>query len=279
MTANDEMELLAVAREAADAAAEELRGRYGERARGVRSKSGPTDLVSDADLAAEAAIRSVLGSRRPGDAILGEEGGETTGDGGETTGEGLRWVVDPLDGTINYLYRIPAFAVSIACEDASGTLAGVVLDPISGERFEATRSGEPTLNGDPIQSDGRAESLDLAMVATGFNYDSAVRARQAEVMLGLLPRVRDIRRVGAAALDLCWCACGRYDAYFERGLNPWDVAAGSLIARRAGLEVRDLAAVEGQPAGTVAAPAALIEELLGLIWAAPRSDPGPVSAA
>ncbi len=258
MTANDELELLAVAREAAEAAADELRARFGERARGVRSKSGPTDLVSDADLAAESAIRSVLGARRPGDAILGEEGGET--------GEGeLRWVVDPLDGTINYLYRIPAFAVSIAVEDASGTLAGVVLDPIAEERFEATRSGEPALNGQPIRADGRAESLDFAMVATGFNYDAAVRARQADVMPRLLPRIRDIRRVGAAALDLCWCACGRYDAYFERGLNPWDVAAGSLIARRAGLEVRDLAPAEGNPAGTLAAPASFVDELLELI--------------
>jgi myo-inositol-1(or 4)-monophosphatase len=258
MTANDELELLAVAREAAEAAADELRARFGERARGVRSKSGPTDLVSDADLAAESAIRSVLGARRPGDAILGEEGGET--------GEGeLRWVVDPLDGTINYLYRIPAFAVSIAVEDASGTLAGVVLDPIAEERFEATRSGEPTLNGQPIRPDGRAESLEFAMVATGFNYDAAVRARQAELMPRLLPRIRDIRRVGAAALDLCWCACGRYDAYFERGLNPWDVAAGSLIARRVGLEVRDLAPAEGKPAGTLAAPASFVGELLELI--------------
>jgi myo-inositol-1(or 4)-monophosphatase len=261
MTANEERELLAVAREAAEAAADELRRRYGERARGVRTKSGPTDLVSDADLAAESAIRAVLGARRPRDAILGEEGGET---GEEGAGE-LRWVVDPLDGTINYLYRIPAFAVSIAVEDPSGTLAGVVLDPIAEECFEATRSGEPMLNGEPIRPDGRAESLELAMVATGFNYDAAVRARQADVVQRLLPRVRDIRRVGAAALDLCWCACGRYDAYFERGLNPWDVAAGTLIASRAGLTVRDLAAAEGEPAGTVAAPAALIDELLGLI--------------
>ena len=242
MTANDERELLAVAREAAEAAADELRARFGGRARGVRTKSGPTDLVSDADFAAESAIRSVLGARRPGDAILGEEGGET--------GEGeLRWVVDPLDGTINYLYRIPAFAVSIAVEDGSGTLAGVVLDPIAEERFEATRSGEPMLNGEPIRPDGRAESLDLAMVATGFNYDAAVRARQADVVRRLLPRVRDIRRVGAAALDLCWCAVGRYDAYFERGLNSWDVAAGSLIASRAGLTVRDLAADGGGAGG------------------------------
>jgi myo-inositol-1(or 4)-monophosphatase len=258
MTVNDERELLAVAREAADAAADELRRRYAGPARGVRSKSGPTDLVSDADFAAESAIRSVLGARRPGDAILGEEGGET--------GEGeLRWVVDPLDGTINYLYRIPAFAVSIAVENSDGTLAGVVLDPIAGECFEATRSGGPTLNGEPIHHDGRAESLDFAMVATGFNYDAAVRARQADVMQRLIPRVRDIRRVGAAALDLCWCACGRYDAYFERGLNPWDVAAGSLIASRAGLTVRDLAPAEGEPGGTIAAPPALFDELLGLV--------------
>ncbi len=258
MTANDERALLAIAREAADAAAGELRPRFGERARGVRSKSTPTDLVSDADLAAESAIRAVLAERRPGDAILGEEGG--------ATGEGeLRWVVDPLDGTINYLYGIPAFAVSIACESASGVLAGVVLDPIREERFEATRSGEPTLNGEPIRADGRAESLAVAMVATGFGYDPAVRARQAQVLLRVLPYVRDIRRVGAAALDLCWCACGRFDAFYERGLNPWDIAAGGLIASRAGLEVRDLAAGEGEPAGSVAAPPSLIDELVGLI--------------
>jgi myo-inositol-1(or 4)-monophosphatase len=258
MTPNDERELLAVAREAAEAAASELRARFGERARGVRTKSGPTDLVSDADFAAESAIRSVLEARRPGDAILGEEGG-ATGDGD------LRWLVDPLDGTINYLYRIPAFAVSIAVEDASGTLAGVVLDPIGEERFEATRSGEPTLNGEPIRSDGRAESLDLAMVATGFNYDVGLRTSQADVVQRLLPRVRDIRRVGAASLDLCWCACGRYDAYFERGLNRWDVAAGTLIASRAGLTVRDLAAADGEPAGTLVAPPALVDDLVGLI--------------
>jgi myo-inositol-1(or 4)-monophosphatase len=258
MTANDERELLAIAREAADAAAGELRPRFGERARGVRSKSTPTDLVSDADLAAESAIRAVLADRRPGDAILGEEGGET--------GEGdLRWVVDPLDGTINYLYGIPAFAVSVACESVDGVLAGVVLDPIREERFEATRSGGATLNGAPIIPDGRAESLAVAMVATGFGYDPAVRARQAQVLLRVLPYVRDIRRVGAAALDLCWCACGRFDAYYERGLNAWDVAAGGLIASRSGLDVRDLAAGDAEPAGTVAAPPALIDELVGLI--------------
>jgi myo-inositol-1(or 4)-monophosphatase len=258
MTADDELALLAVARDAADAAAVELRQRFGENARGVRSKSSPTDLVSDADLAAEQAIRAVLAERRPGDSILAEEGGETAG------GE-LRWVVDPLDGTINYLFGFPAYAVSIACEDASGTIAGVVLDPSRDERFEATRSGSSTLNGEVFESPGRADSLGVAMVATGFGYNPEVRARQAEVLTRVLPRVRDIRRVGAAALDLCWAAYGRFDAFYERGLNAWDMAAGGLIASRAGLAVRELPAADGDPAGTLVAPPGLIDELMGLI--------------
>jgi myo-inositol-1(or 4)-monophosphatase len=258
MTRNQERELLAVAREAAEAGAAELRQRFGEQARGVRSKSTPTDLVSDADLAAERAIRAVLADRRPGDAILAEEGGESAG------GD-VRWVVDPLDGTINYLYGIPAFAVSIACEDRSGTVAAVVLDPTRDECFEATWSGHPMLNGEAMGATSRAETLDVAMVATGFGYDATVRARQADALVRLLPRVRDIRRVGAAALDLCWCACGRFDAYYERGLKRWDVAAGGLIAARAGLEVRELPAIDAAPAGTVVAPPALIDELMALI--------------
>jgi len=258
MSPDDEAQLLAVAREAADAAAAELRPRFGESARGVRTKSTPTDLVSDADLAAEKAIRSVLAKHRPGDSILAEEGGET--EGGE-----VRWVVDPLDGTINYLYGIPAFAVSIACQDAAGAIAGVVLDPVRNEWFEATRSGAPTLNGEPIQPATRPETLGVAMVATGFGYDPETRARQAEVLTRVLPRVRDIRRVGAAALDLCWAACGRYDAFYERGLNPWDVAAGGLIAARAGLAVRDLVANGDDRAGTLVAPPALVDELHALI--------------
>jgi myo-inositol-1(or 4)-monophosphatase len=253
-----ERQLLAIARDAAGAAASELRDRFGERAQGVRSKSTPTDLVSNADLAAESAIRAVLGECRPGDAILGEEGGET-GDGA------LRWLVDPLDGTINFLFGIPAFAVSIACEDASGAIAGVVFDPSRDECFSATRSGPALLNGEPIQAPRRADSLDMAMVATGFGYDAEVRAKQADVLVRVLPRVRDIRRMGAAALDLCWCACGRYDAYYERGLHPWDVAAGGLIAARGGLVVRDLAERPGEPEGTIAAPADLIDELEALV--------------
>jgi myo-inositol-1(or 4)-monophosphatase len=267
----DEHELLAVAREAARAAANELMARFGRAAEGVRSKSTPTDLASDADVAAEAAIREMLGARRPQDAILGEEGG--------ATGEGsLMWLVDPLDGTVNYLFGIPTFAVSVACEDVMGALAGVVLDPTRDELFAATRSGEATLNGAAIRGSTLADhrgrtrghgskrlELASAMVATGFAYDAAMRARQAPVISRVLPRVRDIRRFGAAALDLAWCAAGRFDAYYERGVQPWDVAAGTLICRRAGLEVRNLPASGADPPGLVVAPPAIMDELYGLV--------------
>jgi myo-inositol-1(or 4)-monophosphatase len=253
----DDAELLDVAVEAARAAADELLKRFGHTA-GVRAKSTPTDLVSDADVSAESAIRSVLAERRPGDAILGEEGGES-GDGN------LRWVVDPLDGTVNYLFGIPVFAVSVACEDSGGAHAGVVLDPLRKECFTSTRSGPPALNGSPLDGVERASELSLAMVATGFSYDSGVRAHQAEAVGRVLPRARDIRRAGSAALDLCWCACGRYDAFYERGLHAWDVTAGLLIASRAGLEVRLLDATDDQPDGVVVAPESFVEELVGLV--------------
>jgi myo-inositol-1(or 4)-monophosphatase len=250
-------ELLDVAVDAARAAAVELRLRFG-RTEGVRTKSTPTDLVSDADVAAESAIRAVLAALRPEDAILGEEGGESG------AGE-LRWLVDPLDGTVNFLLGIPVFAVSIACEDSSRTLAGVVLDPLRDEWFTATRSGPVGVNGSALDAVERASSLELAMVATGFGYDSAMRARQAEVVSRVLPRARDIRRFGAAALDLAWCAWGRYDAYYERGLKPWDLAAGALIAERAGLVVRELPPTDEDPSGILVAPEALVDELFSLV--------------
>ena len=250
-------ELLAVALEAANAAAPELMSRFGQQ-RSVRTKSTPTDLVSDADVAAEAVIRELLASRRPGDAILAEEGG--------ASGEGeLRWLIDPLDGTVNFLFGIPQFAVSVACEDESGPLAGVVLDPAHDECFSATRLGPAKLNGEEIVIEERASELRLAMVATGFDYDASVRERQGAVVSQVLPRVRDIRRAGAAAIDLCWCACGRYDAYYERGPKIWDVAAGVLIAERAGLMVRDLAASGEDPAGIVLGPEGLVDELFELV--------------
>lgn len=257
----DEPELLAVAKEAVRAAAAELLPRFGERAEGVHTKSTPTDLVSEADVAAEDAIRSVLRERRPHDAILAEEGG-SSGEG--AAGSGIRWIVDPLDGTVNFLFGIPAFGVSVACEASGRAVAAVVLDPLRDECFTATASSEATLNGGPIRGSER-DSLSQAMVATGFGYDSGVRTRQAAVVARVLPRVRDIRRVGAAALDLAWSACGRFDAYYERGVQPWDIAAGSLIAARAGLAVRQLAPTEHDAPGIVVAPEGLIEELVALV--------------
>jgi myo-inositol-1(or 4)-monophosphatase len=255
-TASD-TELLQVALEAAHTAASELMSRFRGRSR-VQTKSTPTDLVSDADIAAETVIRELLGSRRPDDAILAEEGGES--------GEGeLRWLIDPLDGTINFLFGIPIFAVSVACEDPSGRIAGVVLDPVHDECFSATRSGPAKLNGEEIVVDERATDLGLAMIATGFDYDASVRARQGPVVSRVLPQVRDIRRAGVAAIDLCWCACGRYDAYYERGPKIWDVAAGRLIAERAGLIVRELPAAGEDPPGLVAGPAGLVDELAELV--------------
>jgi myo-inositol-1(or 4)-monophosphatase len=257
VTEPDEQELLTIAREAAQAAAAELTQRFGHAVANIHAKSTPTDPASEADLEAEAAVRRLLAQRRPHDAILGEEEG--------ATGHGdLRWLVDPLDGTVNFLFGVPAFAVSVACEDASGTVASVVFDPVRKESFEATRSGPATLNGSPISGSTRAD-LATALVATGFGYDADVRERQGAVVSRILPRARDIRRFGAAALDLAWCACGRFDAYYERGVKPWDVAAGELICRRAGLAVRRLEAVGPDPAGLVVAPGEIIEELFELV--------------
>ncbi|HWF54016.1 MAG TPA: inositol monophosphatase family protein [Solirubrobacteraceae bacterium] len=260
MSAPDQAELLAVAEAAARAAAVELRERFGPRQPALASKSTPTDPVSEADLAAEAAIRGVLGERRPTDTILGEEGGETV----PGQASALRWIVDPLDGTANFLYGIPQFAVSVAVEDGDGGLAGVVLDPVREECFTAVRDGAARLNGEPFRHVD-VDDLGHALVATGFGYAGQTRARQAAVVSRVLPRVRDIRRAGAAALDLAWCAYGRMDAYYERGVKPWDIAAGRLIAARAGLSVRALAGDARDASGVVVAPAGLIDELYGLV--------------
>jgi myo-inositol-1(or 4)-monophosphatase len=251
--------LRVIAAEAARAAGELLRERFvagGERA--VGSKSSPTDVVSEADYAAERAIRELLAVRRPGDAILGEEGGETQ------VGEGLRWIVDPLDGTVNFLFGVPQWCVSVAVHDDDGGLAGVVYDPLRDEIFCAERGGAATLNGTRIEG-SQSSSLESSLVATGFGYESSVRTLQAAVVARVLPEVRDVRRMGSAALDLAWTACGRYDAFYERGVQTWDIAAGSLLCSRAGLVVRELAAYEEAPKGLVVAPPGLIDALEALV--------------
>jgi myo-inositol-1(or 4)-monophosphatase len=238
--------------------------------RALASKTSPTDLVSEADLASERLIRERLSAARPDDAFLGEEGG------GEEGSSGLTWVVDPLDGTVNFLFGVPQWCVSVAVRDGEGELAGAVFDPCRGELFTATREGPALLadQGSPGSPIGgapmgpparRCEELASALVATGFAYDAQVRAAQAEVIARLIPRVRDIRRFGSAALDLAWTAAGRYDAYFERTVKPWDIAAGVLVCRRAGLVVRELSEREGLPWGVMAAAPGIADQLGELV--------------
>ena len=214
------------------------------------TKSTPTDIVTESDTAAEALIRDRLGAARPDDAVLGEEGGASAGK------SGIRWVVDPIDGTVNYLYGLPQYAVSIAAQQNDGDIVvGVVHNPVSRETWTAVRGGGAYLDGDAIHESGCAD-LNLALVATGFGYDAARRQRQAAIVAGILPSIRDIRRAGAASLDLCSVATGRLDAYFERGLGPWDLAAGGLIAEEAGAVVAGLrGAAAGQDLVIDAGPA------------------------
>jgi myo-inositol-1(or 4)-monophosphatase len=199
----------------------------------VETKSSATDMVSEMDRAAEQLIVSALLAERPHDGMVGEEGSATDGT------SGLRWVIDPLDGTTNYLYGHPGWAVSIAAEDAAGVVAGVVADAVHAEVFTASRGGGARRNGVPIACSTR-DDLATALVGTGFGYGAERRRAQGEVLAGLLPRVRDIRRMGAAAVDLCSVACGRLDAFFERGLAWWDLAAGALVATEAGAVVSSL---------------------------------------
>jgi myo-inositol-1(or 4)-monophosphatase len=254
MTAPSPHELLEIAVEAVGAAGLVLLQHYEQTGLDVQTKSTATDPVSEADLAAERAIRAVLGGRRPHDAVLGEEGGDAVGT------SGVRWVVDPLDGTVNFLFGIPQWCVSVACEDR----CGAILDPVRGELFTVVAGERAALGDLPLRASGRAD-LATALVATGFAYDARVRAAQAQALAGVLPRVRDVRRLGSAALDLAWTAAGRYDAYFERGMQPWDVAAGQMMCAAAGLEVRDLPARDRLPAGLLVAPAPLVGELFDLV--------------
>jgi fructose-1,6-bisphosphatase/inositol monophosphatase family enzyme len=225
-------DLLALATDAAGRAARLLLDGRRRAIETVTTKSSPTDMVSEMDRAAETLIRDHILGARPDDGFLGEESGAHHGT------SGLRWVVDPLDGTTNYLYDHVGWNVSIAAEDGDGCVVGVVVDPLLGDTFAATRGGGAVRNGVPI-SCSSAVDLATTLCATGFGYDPERRRRQAAVVERVLPLVRDIRRVGAAAIDLCSVACGRVDAYWERGLGPWDRAAGALIAREAGAIVDD----------------------------------------
>jgi myo-inositol-1(or 4)-monophosphatase len=224
LTATDALE---IAIGAARSAATILLARFRGPAVGVRSKSTATDLVSEADERAEQAVVAFIRQRRPHDTLVAEEGSAHDGT------SGIRWLVDPLDGTINYLYGQPQWCVSIACADADGALAGAVYDPSRDELFSAARGGGARLAGRPLAVSTVGDPA-IALVATGFSYDAAERADQAAVVARLAGKVRDIRRAGSAALDLAWVAAGRLDAYFEVSRSPWDSAAGELLVREAG---------------------------------------------
>ncbi len=248
--------------------------------RDVQSKSTPTDLVSEADRLSQRFIREELALRRPRDGFLGEEEGRE-----ELGTSGLRWVVDPLDGTVNFLFGIPQWCVSVAVQDERGSLVGAIYDPIREELFTAVRGGEPRMRApakespvDPSLPGGwpprfeeqalrgsQRGDLPTAMLVTGLAYDARVRAAQAQVLARAIPRVRDIRRFGSAALDLAWTAAGRFDAYFERTVKPWDIAAGTLLCEAAGLRVVELPEWEDLPWGILVAPPALCAPLLELV--------------
>ncbi|CAN5458852.1 inositol monophosphatase family protein [soil metagenome] len=253
-------ELLEIARSVAVEAGALARLRRSEGVEVAASKSSTEDIVTFADRETEALIRGRLVELRPDDGFFGEESGAETGT------SGLTWVVDPIDGTVNFLYGIPQYAVSIAVVEGEPdpltwrALAEAVANPASGETFTARVGGGAFLDEAPIRVGPEIE-LSQALVGTGFAYLADIRSEQAEVLGGLLHRVRDIRRMGAASLDLCAVACGRLDAYFERRLSPWDHAAGALIAREAGARVTGMGGAAPSREFVLAAEPRLAEAL------------------
>ena len=251
-------ELAALAERAARSAAALLGAALHQPRESVTTKSTATDLVTEMDRAAEELIVDQLLGARPDDGVLGEEGSNRAGT------SGVRWIVDPLDGTTNYVYRHPGVSVSIAAEVHGVVVAGAVVDVWSGECFRAVRGGGATRDDHPIAVSGETD-LTRALVATGFGYQPEQRRHQGRVVGDILDRIRDIRRMGSAALDLCSVACGRVDAYYELSLSRWDFAAGALIAAEAGAVVVDL---DGRPpaaAPLLAAAPALAEPLRALL--------------
>jgi myo-inositol-1(or 4)-monophosphatase len=251
---HDPHDLLAVAVTVARQAADLVHQQRAEGVSGLGTKSTITDLVTAADRAAERLIVDLLREFRPADQLVGEESGTHTA--ADRPATGVRWLVDPIDGTVNYVYGLPQYAVSIAAEVDGTAVAGVVRNAVSGEEWTAIRGGGAWREGRRLAG-SVVTDLARSLIATGFSYDAAQRARQAGVLARLLPLVRDIRRLGAASLDLCYAAEGRVDAYYERGLSPWDNAAGGLVAAEAGLLVTGLRGAAAGPAMVLAAPPAL----------------------
>jgi myo-inositol-1(or 4)-monophosphatase len=275
-------ELTVLAAEAARAAGDLIRAGDGSRPAVASTKSSPTDVVTAMDRASERLLRDFLAERRPDDGLFGEEE-----DGLRAGTTGLTWVLDPIDGTVNYLYRIPVYAVSVAVvtgdprvPGAWSTVAGCVHDVVAGQSWTAGTGRGARLDGvelrpgptpggpPPGAGTGRATDLSHALVATGFGYRPERRAHQARVFAEIAPHIRDLRRIGSASLDLCMVAAGRIDLFYERGLNVWDLAAAALVVREAGGAI---AGLEGRPLGertVIAGDAALCERLAPLLVAA-----------
>ena len=251
----EKSELLELAQEVAEAAGRVLRAGL-ERvaggillATGASSKSSPTDLVTEVDRNSEELIVSALLRARPDDGVLGEEGSSRAGSTGVT------WVIDPLDGTINYLYGIEELSVSIGARVDGRSIVGAVHNPVNGEMFAACEGEGATLNGRTLRLEPSGRTLAEALVGTGFTYVSKDRADQARMIPVILPAVRDIRRRGSAALDICAVACGRFDAFYEAWLRPWDLTAGEVVAREAGATVNLVEGLaDGSSTVVVAAP-------------------------
>jgi myo-inositol-1(or 4)-monophosphatase len=254
----DDESLLELARDVALEAADLVRSRRAGRVDVADTKSSPTDIVTEADRAAEDLVYGRLTGARPGDGFLGEEGAAAE------SSSGVTWVVDPIDGTVNFLYGIPQYAVSIAAERDGAAVAGVVVSVADGEVFTAVRGGGAYVDGRPLRVRD-VVPLDQRLVATGFSYVRPTRMLQAAAVGRMLASVRDVRRMGSAALDLCMVAAGRVDAYLEEGVKPWDVAAAALVATEAGAVVGRRSGAGGNTC-VLAAPAAgfgEFEELAG----------------
>ncbi len=247
-------ELADLAESSALGAAAHLRNAVGGDVRIADTKSSATDLVTATDRAVEARIVAELTEARPHDAILGEESGARPGTSGVT------WIIDPIDGTTNFFYGLAGFNISIAAAIDGRVVAGVVADPLRSETFRATIGGGATCNGRPLQPLGPPD-LARALVGTGFSYLAERRRSQARVVAHLIGEIRDIRRLGAAALDLCYVAAGRLDGYFESGLKPWDLAAGGLVAAEAGCRLSGLTDDLPDERLTIAAHPAIFDEL------------------
>ncbi|MEO8267908.1 MAG: inositol monophosphatase family protein [Ilumatobacteraceae bacterium] len=234
----------------------------------ISTKSSDTDVVTEFDRASEKLIVDGLRAERPDDAVVGEEGTDDAG------ASGIRWLIDPIDGTTNFQYDLPGYAVSIAALADDRPLAGAVYIPASRELFTAVAGGGALLNGSPIRC-STTTSLQHALVATGFSYQIERRRDQAMRIAEVIPRIRDIRRFGAAAPDLCYLAAGRLDAYFEQWLGPWDWAAGELIAREAGCRTGRFDGGPIDRSGLLAANPALFDQMVELLAVTePGHNPG-----